>query len=139
VDIDASGQVLVFDSLTQRQGFDGFHWLAADFPILYAFGILDLPNDWQSRQDTHEKNTFPLARSRYGELQNVRAETVAATALKEARRRNPTHATFLDDLWSVYVMAVAYGRYSVQDILNHITSLRRGKGPIFDFNLKRSR
>lgn len=137
--VGSDGSILVFDSITNRAGFDGFHWLAPDFELVSAFGILDLPNDWQDAQSHHETNTNPFAMARYGEQRNPPAEADAAKALHEARKRNPTHAQYLDDAWNLYVVALAYGRYSAQDILNHITSIRRGKGPIFDLNAKRTK
>lgn len=137
--IDPDGKVLVYDSLMAKQGFNGHHWLAADYPILYAFAILDLPNDWETKQDAYSQQRFEFARSRYGRVPDGLAEAKARQTLIEARKTNPTHAAYIDDLREVYVMAMVHGGYSLQDILNHITSLRRGKGAIFDFNSPRSR
>lgn len=133
------GKIRIFDSLTQgQQGYDGFHWLSPSFPILYAFGIMDLPNGWETKQETEmEKMYRRCLIERYGQYESAIRERAAKDALAIARAKNPTHASFLDGLWEVYVYAVAYGGYSVQDVLNHITSIRRGNGPIFDFNSKR--
>jgi hypothetical protein len=45
-DIDANGNYVIFDSLTNHQGFNGFHTLASDYPILYALSFIDLPDNW---------------------------------------------------------------------------------------------
>ena len=129
--IEADGRIKVFDSLTRSQGFDGFHYLAPDFNILYAYGILDLPNGWQAEQEKLEQAKLP---DRYGRPRSLTLEAKIKTDLLYARSRNPTHAAYIDKDFTLYLMAVVYGGYSVQDVLNHITSIRRLGWPIFDFN-----
>lgn len=134
VSVAADGEVLVFDSLEQSASFNGFHYLASDFNILNAFGFLDLPNNWKDVQQTHTDNAFAFVLSRYGKPKDAITETKVDAALKVARTKNPTCATYLDANWEVYVLAITYGGYSVQDVLNDVTNRRRGNGPIFDFN-----
>jgi len=135
-DVADDGKIRIFDSLTQGSyGYDGFHWLSPSFPILYAFGIMDLPDGWEVKQETEMQKVYRRCLiERYGQYESAAKERAAKEALAVARAKIPTYAAFLDGLWDVYVNAIAYGGYSVQDVLNHITSIRRGKGPIFDFN-----
>lgn len=132
------GSILVFDSLDQGRGFDGFHWLSPAFQIIYAFGIVDLPNDWKHIQESTKDEVYGFNRSHYGKKQDIFAESRSNMDLQIARKNNPTHAAYLDKLWDVYVNAMTYGGYSTQDILNDISNLRHGKPHIFNFNLKKS-
>lgn len=124
--VDDSGRIRIFDSLTNRQGFNGFRWLSADFKVLYAFSFIDLPNDWQNKQNG--------VSNRYGKPQIKWVDVQTTAMLNGMKKTNPTHASFIDSGWSVYLNALGYGGYTSTDILNHISSIRRtGKG-IFDFN-----
>lgn len=124
--IDGAGRIRIFDSLTNKQGFDGFRWLSADFPVLYAFSFIDLPNNWQNKQNG--------VLNRYGKPQVFWIDTQTAAMLGGMKKNNPTHASFIDSGWYIYLNAMGYGGYSSVDILNHISMIRRtGKG-IFDFN-----
>lgn len=136
-DVMEDGRIRIFDSLQPKEGFDGFHYLSKDFALTYAFGVVDLPNGWQATMDEWESGRYTYAKARYGKRYDAGAESAARALLAEARRRNPTHASFLDADWDVYAAAVAYGGYSVADVVNDITSRRRGNGAIFDFNTKR--
>jgi len=138
VDIDAQGNYVIFDSLTNRQGFDGFHLLASDYPILYALSFIDLPDNWKDIQQEQNEITHFGALDHYGEKRNFALEVRAANDLTLAAKKNPTLATLIGRQFTVYVNAVSYGNYSLQDILNSATSVRRGQGPIFNFDLKRT-
>lgn len=133
--IEEDGTKHIFDSLTQKQGFSGHHKLAPDYEILSALSFIDLPNDWQGIQETHETNTDALAH--YGHVRVLAAEQLAAADLLVALKKNPTIAGLMGREWTVCTNAVAYGGYSVQDLLNHYTSIRRGKGPIWNLNRER--
>lgn len=133
-DIEDDGRIKVFDSLMNGSGFSGFHHLSVGFPILYAFGLLDLPDGWQDQQKAMNRSMFPNALGRYGRALNPRSESAAALALIDAKKKNPTHAAYLDALWQLYVCAVAYGGYSVQDVMNYITTIRRGWPRPFDID-----
>lgn len=131
------GKVKIFDSLTNSNSFDGFHWLAPGFPILYAFGVMDLPNDWENTQKANMQDKFSLVLARYGKPVDWKLEQKATVSLLDAKQFNPTCASYLVANWQICINAVAYGGYSVQDILNQATSIRRGKGIIFDLNQQR--
>lgn len=127
------GRLEVRDSLKNSEApTDGFRTLASDFDVLFAFGVTDLPNDWMARQEAATRA------GRYGKPASPQAEQRAGWALQEAERRNPTHAMLLARDHRLYVMATAYGGYSVQDVLNHITSVRRTGRGIFDFSRPRA-
>lgn len=123
--VTSDGFIQIFDSLTQTKTFDGFHWLSPQFNVLFAFGILDLPNDWQKIQANTE---------RYGKTVNTWAETNAEAEINLAGRKNPTHASLLAKNKKNYIMALSYGGYTIQDILNHVTSIRRTGSGIFDLS-----
>lgn len=133
------GKIRIFDSLTQTADFDGFHWLSADFPILYAFGLLDLPNNWQEVQNAIKEASHPNLTLRYGNAKNAYQEGLTVKALEEAKKKNPTLAAYLVAKWDVYVNAITYGGFSLQDVLNETTSIRRGNGSLFDFNQARAK
>jgi hypothetical protein len=59
VAIEPDGRKKIFDSLTDRNAFNGFRYLAPDFPFLSAFSYIDLPNNWQ--QDFTPAPTYFLA------------------------------------------------------------------------------
>lgn len=138
VDIDPNGNYIIFDSLTNRQGFDGFHALASDYPILYALSFIDLPDLWEEIQKEQNEIAHFGALDHYGEKRVFALEARAADALTKAAKSNPTLATLIGRKFTVYINAIAYGNFSLQDVLNSTTSLRRGQGPIFNFDKKRS-
>jgi hypothetical protein len=132
--VTSDGHVLALDSLADKAGFDGLRWFAPDYSFLYAFGVLDLPDDWEKQQQAATILGYPHARARYGKSRDMVAESSARQALSYARQRNPTHVAYIDALWDVYVNVLAYNSFSCQDILNDISSIRRGHGPIFDWD-----
>ena len=67
VSIEADGRKKVFDSLTYKQGFDGFHYLDADYPIMNAFSFIDLPNNWREVQ-TVQAPTYFLGDPKNGKI-----------------------------------------------------------------------
>lgn len=122
-------RIEIMDSLTNTSSsFNGFRILENDFDVLYAFGVLDLPNDWRQTQEAE------IESGRYGKPINLSAERSASFALLTASQKNPTHAAMILRNNRAYVLAISYGGYSLQDVLNSITSVRRGNGPIFDFS-----
>jgi len=139
VHMDPDGTKHIFDSLTQKQGFSGHHRLAPDYEILAAFSAIDLPNDWRGVQEKAREHSYGSALSHYGKPRRLELEQLAAANLSDAARKNPTLSAMLGRQWTVCTNAVAYGGYSVQDILNHFTSIRRGKGPIFDLDVPRKK
>lgn len=138
VDIDSNNCPVIFDSLMVKQGFNGFHTLASDYPVLYALSFIDLPDNWQDIQKEQSEIAHYGALDHYGERRDFRLESVAADVLTKASKSNPTLSTLIGRKFTVYVNAMAYGRYSLQDILNSVTSIRRGKGAIFNFDKKRN-
>ncbi len=139
VHMDPDGTKHVFDSLTQKQGFSGHHKLAPDYEILAAFSSIDLPNNWQGVQEQAKVKEFAQALAHYGEPRRLELEQLAASKLADAVRKNPSVAGPMGRAWTVCTNAVAYGGYSVQDLLNHFTSIRRGQGPLFDLDVPRKK
>lgn len=129
-----NGAVEIFDSLQPYKGFDGYHWLASDFPILGAWCVLDLPNNWQEKQIKIENKKYDNVLNHYGKPRNLEKEQVVAKNLTKTSKKNPTHSAYIGRDFLVYVNAVSYGGYSVQDILNHITMIRRSEKGIWDLN-----
>lgn len=139
VRIEPDGTKVVFDSLQPRGGFDGFHRLSPDYEILSAFSFIDLPNDWQKRQTNQLKQDYSNALNHYGKARILPLEQTAAQQLSDACKKNPTVAAQVGAIFTVCVNAVAYGGYSVQDLLNHFTNIRRTGKPIWDLNRLRSK
>lgn len=137
VKIEPDGRYKVFDSLAPRGGFDGFHHLAPDYPILHALAFMDLPDDWKGRQQDKLVLDNKFSLDHYGEKRNLADEQLMASKLNQESKEHPEIASLLGKDWLIYVNACAYGGYSVQDVVNHCFSIRRGKGPIFDFNQKK--
>lgn len=136
--VEEDGTKIIFDSLTFTSGFNGIHRLAPDYDILYALSAIDLPNDWYPIQQEAKTKPFEHALNHYGERRNFLSELEKANILRVTLRNHPTLLAGAGKLWTVLVNAIAYGSYSIQDILNHLTNLRRTGQPIFDLNVKRS-
>lgn len=137
VKMNPDGSKIIFDSLTQTRIFDGFHVLAPDYEVLSALSFVDLPNEWKEIQDGQSNDTMKSALDHYGKARSLATEQAAAATLSAAVKKNPTVAALMGREWTIAVNAVAYGKYSVQDLLNHYTNMRRtGKG-IFDLNKMR--
>lgn len=134
LNIDYDGSYVIFDSLTQKQGFNGVHKLASDYEILSALSFVDLPDDWKDVQAAVVENTSVKALDHYGKKRDIALEQKAAADLSVASKKNPSVAAFIGREFLICVNAIAYGGYSVQDLLNHFTSVRRTGKPIFDLN-----
>jgi hypothetical protein len=132
--VDSQGCYVIKDSIAPRGDFDGFHRLAPDYPLFSAIAFVDLPDDWQAKQESAKNADYAFCLSHYGKMRDFKLEQKIAVQLSDASRRNPTVASYIGQLFTVLINAVAYGRYSIQDVLNHFTSIRRGQGPIFDLN-----
>jgi hypothetical protein len=124
--VNPDGSVQFFDSLTQTQNFNGHHTVGQNFPIYYAFGLLDLPDDWKSKQTTDDTR---------GRSPTLEAQTEIVVAA--ARRANPTLASYFDRYNPQIIDAITYLGYSITDIKNHFYSIRVGKGPIWDITKPR--
>lgn len=138
VKIEDDGTKVIFDSLAFTAGFDGIHRLAPDYDILYALSSIDLPTDWHNTQQQAKSEPFAFALSHYGSQRNYFAELERANVLRVTLKNHPTLLAGAGKLWTVLINALAYGGYSVQDVLNHLTQIRRTGNPIFDLNKKRS-
>lgn len=132
--IDYDGSYVIFDSLTQKQDFDGVHRLASNYDILAALSFVDLPNDWFLVQEKEIKKKYPGALDNYGMKRDLGLEQRSAKALTLAAKKNPTVAAYIGRNFLIYVNAVSYAGYSIQDVLNSTTSIRRGGKALFDFN-----
>lgn len=135
--IEEDGTRIIFDSLTFTSGFNGIHRLAPDYDILYALSSIDLPNDWYAVQQEAKNKPFENALNHYGERRNYLAELEKANLLRVTLRSHPTLLAGAGKLWTVLVNAIVYGSYSIQDVLNYLTNIRRTGQPIFDLNAKR--
>jgi|TARA_Y100000310_G_C20704007_1_gene833019 hypothetical protein len=60
--IDKDNNYYVFDSLTYKQGFDGFHTLHSSYPLLSAYSFRDLPDDWK---DLNAQNKIAKLKGKY--------------------------------------------------------------------------
>lgn len=136
--IENDGTKVVFDSLSFTADFNGIHKLAPDYDILYALSSLDLPNDWYETQQKAKQSPFLFALNHYGLPRNYFAELEKANLLNVTLKSHPTLLAGAGKNWTVLINALAYGLYSIQDVLNHLTQLRRTGESIFDFNTKRS-
>ncbi len=128
---------IIKDSLSGYPNFDGYHTLAWDYEILMAISFIDLPNDWKEIQDAAKKEVYGGALDHYGKRRDMTRELQAAESLKMALKTHFTLKGVLGAEWTVATNALAYGGYSLTDLLNHYTSIRRGKGKIFDLNKPR--
>lgn len=137
-DILDDGTYEIFDSLAGTPNFDGFHLLASDYEILYALSFVDLPNGWTSSQSKAKTQTFEHVLNHYAKTRNLSAEIAVAEQFRNLLKSHPTLQAGAAKLWTVLVNALAYGSYSMTDLLNHLTSLRRSNKPIFDLNSERA-
>lgn len=131
------GEYEIFESLQPRGGWDGQHSLAADYEILYALAFTDLPNDWYEKQNAKKTATFEFALMQYGKRRVLSLEQSAALKMSAELAKHSLLRPYAGKIWTVIVNALAYGGYTTTDLLNHLTSIRRGKGPIFDLNKPR--
>lgn len=135
---DASGKPLwieIFDSLSYKGGFDGYHKLSPDYAIDMALSFIDLPSNWVDIQEDVKDMTFGDALNHYGKKRILGLEQNAAKILVEGLKPHPTLKALFGTNWTVCTNAIAYGEYTLTDLLNHFTSIRRGKGAIFDLNV----
>ncbi len=137
LDILEDGTYMIFDSLSYEAGFNGVHFLASNYELQYALVFTDLPENWKEIQEIHQENIFAYALSHYGFGRSLSTEQAAASFIAEALKTHKALAPFFGKEWTVAINAHSYGGYSLQDLLNHYTSIRRGKGPIFDLNRPR--
>lgn len=137
VNVESDGRIKVFDSLEDHQGFNGFHYLSANYPILTAASVIDLSDNWQDVQKAAQSAEFPLNAAYFGRQRNTAAEQAAVALLVPVSKRHPEIAGLLGRYWIPCVNAIAYGSYSLQDILNQMFSLHRGMKPPFDLNALR--
>lgn len=138
-DIDENGVITIFDSLTQKQGFDGFHKLAPDYEILYALSFIDIPDNWKEIQKDQQVIVNQGALKQYGKPREIMKEQTTALRFSATIRQHPTLTGLVGRDWLIIVNALAYGGYSEQDILNHYTNIRRTGKPIFDLNKEKNR
>lgn len=137
LDIDTNGVFHIFDSLKGYGGFNGNHFLAPDYPITYAMSFIDLPNDWRDQQDKIE-TPHKGALQHYGEKRVLTKEQRIANEISQELKKHPTLQGFFGREWTTIINAVSYGGYSLTDLLNHFTHIRRTGKPIFDLNKKRN-
>jgi len=129
--IEEDGRFKIFDSLTQTQKFDGFHYLAPDYEIIMALSFIDVPENWKAIQ---AQPTEHGALQQYGRRRILPLEQQKAEELRAALKFHPTVSAAIGRYWTICVNALAYGDYTIQDLLNHYTSIRRTGRPIFNFN-----
>ena len=132
--VDDDGTLTIFDSLTYKQGFDGFHRLSPGYPILSAYSYINLPDSWRDQQAAVVQNDNAVALGHFGKPRDLAAEQKASAALTAAINANPTVGAAVGRDYLIYVNCVAYGGFSVQDVLNSLTSERRGGPKLFNFN-----
>lgn len=125
VKVEDDGRVKVFDSLEQKQGFSGFHWLAADYPILTATSVIDIP-------ESYKPTVVDPTTLYFGKPRNLAAEQAAVNLLIPVSKTHPEIAGLLGHDWILSVNAMAYGGYTLTDILNQYFSIHRGLVPPFD-------
>ena len=133
--IDDNGNYEIFDSLTVTKNFDGYHKLRSDYPIVYAVSFIDLPNKWKDIQN--KENAKHGALNHYGEKRDLAREQGWAAKLSLAIEPHTSLHGFFGKEWTIAVNALTYGNYTIIDLLNHFTSIKRGWGPIWDLNEKR--
>lgn len=134
--IEDDGSYKIFDSLTQKRDFDGFHHLASNYEILLAVSFIDIPENWKDIQNKDTQDHKAL--SHYGKKRVLSFEQIKADALLHELKRHPTLTSYFGREWTICVNALAYGDYSIQDLLNHYTYMRRTGRPIYDLNLLRN-
>lgn len=134
--IESDQTMKVFDSLTQTQKFDGFHHLAPNYEIILALSFIDIPDNWKNIQDAAMNQHGAL--HQYGERRMLVVEQMRATELSNAIIYHPTLTGFIGRDWTICVNALSYGGYSITDLLNHYTNIRRTGRPIFNLQRKRN-
>ncbi len=136
VNIESDGRFKIFDSLTYKKDFDGFHYLAPDYAITYALSFIDLPNTWKKQQDTEQKKEYG-ALDHYGDRRILTIEQNTAIRLSTELKNHPTLKGYFGREWTMAINAISYGGFSITDLLNHYTNIRRTGKPIFDLDRKR--
>lgn len=132
--IDKQGNYEIFESLAGRGGFDGHHKLSNEYEILYALSFVDLPNDWLETQEKAKRKPFENALNHYNKPRNVSHEQASAQYFAILVRQHPSLTSLAGKYWTVIVNALAYGGYTVTDILNSLTNERRTGKAIFNLD-----
>ena len=143
-----SGHWILFDSLTPRANFYGYHKVDISYPFYSAFVITDLPSNWKEIRDT-KRQEFENALNHYGKPRNFALEVeVANRMLQEFKNfKNQSVLEAAGKFWTVYINAVAYGGYNITytkfgikrsgDVISDCYFWRRTGQHVFDFNKPR--
>jgi hypothetical protein len=131
---DIQGNWQVFDSLGVA-----WYWISKDYELLSVTSLTELPIDWKVVQETAQKEEFGVALNHYGKARVLQLEVASANAMMTAFTKSKNQSVFeaAGRFWTVYINAVAYGKYSVTDIINDCYNWRRTGKHSFNLNTVR--
>lgn len=140
----------VFDSLSPRKGFDGYHRLATDYGFNSCYAVTELPDDWKEIVRQKREEPFALCLSHYGKPRDYEAEKRAAVEILDEFRKfkNQSVTDAAGKFYTVLINMMVYGGYSLSyskwgkwmpgDLINMVYMYRRTGQLIFDPNKPRS-
>lgn len=133
---DVDNKWIIHESQNWAKNTEGYVTLHQDYTFNCVLGIPEgLPENW--REIIDEKRKAPEgALEHYGQLRVWQKEKNAEQALIDAfsKFNNKSVSDAAGRFWPIYINAIAYGGYSVKDVVNDCYNWRRTGQNIFDFN-----
>jgi len=131
---DVDNKWIIFDSLSWVEKNQGYGTLNQDYTFRFAYAMEELPEDWKEKRD--EARAVPGALDHYGKQRVWSKEKDAEQALLKAFKKFKDKSVFdaAGRFWTTYINAIAYGGYTVRDVVNDCYNWRRTGEHIFDFS-----
>lgn len=127
---------IIFESQLWAKKTDGYVTLNQDYTFNFAYAIpIVMPEDWRAIVEEVRAEP-PGVLDHYGQRRNLELEIKTANDLVVAFKKfnNKSVMDAAGRFWTIYINAVAYGGYSLKDVLNDCYNWRRTSKHIFDFN-----
>lgn len=130
---------IIFDSLQKNMFFDGYHFLDGKYPFYSAYAVTKLPEGWKEKLEEKVHEEFSPCLNHYGKPRDYGAELQAAAKLDKEfdRYKNNRIQEIAGRFFTVYINAVAYGGYSIRDMVNDAYKFKREEKHAFNLNKPR--
>lgn len=144
---------IIFDSLTQKTNFDGYHRIAKNYSFPSAYAVVELQSNWKEAVEEVRKEAvreYDFALNHYGKPRDFQLEVAAAEELKTelSKFNNQSVWEAAGKFWTVLVNARCYADYNISyqkwgiwhsgDLINFLFAWRRDPNNV-PFNLNRPR
>lgn len=127
---------IIFDSLWWAQKTGGYVTLDRSYTFPSAYAITSLPENWRDVRDEKRKEEWQNVLNHYGMKGNHALEVKTANDLLNAVQKANIAgvSAAAGRFWLVYVNAIAYGGYTITDVINDAYSWSKRGEHIFNFD-----